>query len=207
MKSEIKKLWFKSLITSFILIYLIPIITKIIEIWIRDWDYYSGLNTEYLTSILFFQPIYALFLIAILYYYVYKLEHQYVLKIIIILSCLTNIHIMYRIVHYSNKMGNIFLESIIRDCLLFYVRLFYCITSYRLYTYSKSTLNILIPISISSITYITSKLIAQLSLPLILQQLNSILFLLITIFCLLPDSIQLLTFNYVNNIFQKIIKK
>jgi|GEM_PF-6741392 len=207
MKSKIKRLWFQSFVCFYTMGYLIPIITEFVEIWARNWSYYSITNTDYISSILFFRPLINILFASITYYYVYKLEYKYVLKIIIILTCILNIQSIYNIHNYSRWFENLGLEPIVRESLLFYIRLFYCITSYRLYKTFPQNLNVLIPVSISSATYILYKLIGKLSIPTILQSLNLIILLLIITFCLLSDSIQLLTFNYINNILQKTIKK
>lgn len=145
MERDLKKQWFKSFLFFHSAFYFVPIISKFVEAYFRGWFNEYVFNASYFYSILLTQPVTYVLIGYISYYFIYKLERQYALKVVTCLSFLLTFFMGYRLYGTANYdwPSNYYIEIMINQACIFYAALFYFITSFRWYSTQNEHKNII----------------------------------------------------------------
>ncbi len=147
--SYIKKQWLISLITFHSVCYFGSIIIGLIEAYFKGGLIWQVFDASYFKSVLLTQPLSEGFLGCTAYYYVYKLERKYPLKIVTYLAFLLTCFMAFKLNSSANYNwgGNYYIKIMITESLWFYAALFYFITSYRWYSRVHEYKNIILDIA------------------------------------------------------------
>lgn len=150
MEQKVKNQWLASLVCFHSVTYFGPIITKLIEAWYRGWFNGYYFDATYFRSIFLMLPFYHILLAFLAYYYVYKLEKKYALKLVMLLVFLLTCLMAYRLYSsgdYDWIHENYHIEIMARQALWFYAAIVYFIASYRWYSLVNDAENTLISLA------------------------------------------------------------
>ncbi len=137
MEQQIKKQWLVSLICFHSVEYIVPIICKALDAYCRGWFNAITFSPNYLRTVLLIWPLTHLVIFSLAYYYVYKMENKYALKVITILTFLFSylgLHRLYNSGGYDWG-GDYYIEYMISTALTTYASIFYFVSSYRFYSF------------------------------------------------------------------------